>query len=52
MPWKRVPLNLPLPLLKVLDTLADKYAMDRNNTIRWCISRVAELEGIKKERGK
>lgn len=48
--WKRVPLNLPPYLLRVLDKLADKYGMDRNNTIRMCISKVAAEEGIKRDK--
>jgi predicted DNA-binding protein len=48
--WKRVSLNLPLPLYRRLCKLMEKYGMDQNNTIRMCISKVVELEGIEREK--
>lgn len=37
---------------KVLQKLAAKLGLDRSNTLRYCLSRIAEQEGIGAERTK
>ena len=44
---KHVNLGLTAAQLRKLDKLAQKLSLDRSNTIRYCIARVAELEQIK-----
>ncbi len=44
---KHVNLGLTAPQLRRLEKLAAKLSLDRTNTIRYCIARVAEMEGLK-----
>jgi len=44
---KHLNLGLTAAQLRRLDKLAQKLGLDRTNTIRYCISKAAELEGIK-----
>ncbi|HLH35987.1 MAG TPA: hypothetical protein VKX41_15045 [Alloacidobacterium sp.] len=50
MALKRVPLNLTPAQLRRLDKLAEKLGLDRTNTLRYCLSRVADMEGIAQEK--
>ncbi len=44
---KHINLGLTAPQLRRLEKLAAKLNLDRSNTIRYCIAKAAELEGIK-----
>lgn len=46
MAMNRVHLGLSSAQLKVLERLASKLGLDKTNTMRYCINRVAELEGV------
>jgi len=37
-------------MLKNLDKLAERYAMDRSSAIRYCMARIFEQEGVTPER--
>jgi hypothetical protein len=43
----RINLGLTPAQLRRLDKLAEKYQLDRTNTLRLCIAKTAELEKIK-----
>jgi len=49
MAMKRVHLALSPAQLKVLERLAAKLGLDKTNTMRYCINRVAEQEEIARE---
>lgn len=44
---KHINLGLTAGQLRRLDKLAQKLGLDRTNTIRYCIAKASELEGIK-----
>jgi metal-responsive CopG/Arc/MetJ family transcriptional regulator len=46
MPMKRVPVLLPLEMLRNLDELAERYAMDRSSAIRYALACCFQAEGI------
>jgi metal-responsive CopG/Arc/MetJ family transcriptional regulator len=50
MALKRIHVAIPPPMLKNLDKLAERYAMDRSSAIRYCLARTLEEEGITKDR--
>ena len=50
MAMKRVHLALSPAQLKLLERLAAKLGLDKTNTMRYCINRVAEMEEIGRER--
>jgi len=45
----RLQLGLSAAHLRQLDRLSVKLGLDRTNTLRYCISRVSELEGLSPE---
>ena len=47
---KRVPVLLPIDMLKNLDKLAALFAMDRSSAIRYCLARTFEEEGVTQRR--
>lgn len=51
MAMKRIPLNLNDSQVKAIDKLGLKLGLDRTNTIRYCIARTLEAEGIKPVQG-
>ena len=50
MALRKVNVGLNAPQFKVLEKLAAKLGLDKTNTIRYCISRIAEQEAITGER--
>jgi hypothetical protein len=50
MTMKRVHLALSPAQLKLLERLSAKLGLDKTNTMRYCINRVAEQEEIGRER--
>jgi metal-responsive CopG/Arc/MetJ family transcriptional regulator len=47
---KRVPVLIPTEMLRNLDKLAERYAMDRSSAIRYCLARTFEEEGVTPQR--
>jgi len=43
---KQVRFGLPLSHFKLLKLLANKLWLDKTNTMRYCITRIAEQEGV------
>lgn len=43
---KRINIRFTPAQLHKLDRLAEKLGLDRSNTIRFCLARVMEIEGI------
>lgn len=43
---KQVRFSLPLSHFKLLKLLANKLWLDKTNTVRYCITRIAEQEGV------
>jgi predicted transcriptional regulator len=50
MALKRVHIGFTAPQFKMLEKLAAKLGLDKTNTIRYCVARVAEQEAISKDR--
>ena len=46
MALKRLHVGLTIPQLKQLQKLAVKLGLDKTSTIRYCVARIAEQEGI------
>jgi len=49
MDQKRVHLRFSAAQHKLLERLAAKLSLDKSNTIRYCVARVAEQEGLSKQ---
>lgn len=50
MALKRIQVGLSPAQLRILEKLSTKLGLDKTNTIRYCVARVAELEGFGHER--
>jgi hypothetical protein len=50
MPLKKIHFGLTAAQAKVLERLAAKLGLDKTNTMRYCLARTAEQEGILPER--
>ncbi len=50
MALKRIQVGFAPAQLKVLEKLSTKLGLDITNTIRYCVSRIAEQENIGRER--
>lgn len=50
MALKRVHIGFTATQFKLLERLAAKLGLDKTNTIRYCVSRVAEQEAVSKDR--
>ena len=46
MALKRMHVGLTVAQVKVLEKLAMKLGLDKTSTIRYCVARIAEQEGI------
>ena len=49
MALKRLQLGLSTAQVRLLEKLSAKLGLDKTNTLRYCLNRVAELEGLLKE---
>jgi hypothetical protein len=50
MSLKKFHVGLSAAQMKVLEKLAAKLGLDKTSTVRYCIARIAEQEGILTER--
>lgn len=50
MALKRVHIGFSSAQFKLLEKLAVKLGLDKTNTIRYCVARVAELEAIPRDK--
>lgn len=49
---KRIHIGLTPAQLKILEKLNARLGLDTTNTIRYCVWRIAEQEGVLKEAGR
>jgi len=50
MAQKRLQVGFTVPQHKLLEKLAAKLGLDKNNTIRYCVARIAEQELAPRDR--